>query len=99
VLPEALAQEEGIPMAVDSMRKAYARDDVREMIEAREKADRDELSRLHHARKQGLQQGLQQGLRQAAIGMVKAGLSQAQIKTALGVSQAELDAWTTDEDD
>jgi predicted XRE-type DNA-binding protein len=47
--------------------------------------------RLHHARKQGL--------RQAAIGMVKAGLSQAQIKTALGVSQAELDAWTTDEDD
>jgi predicted XRE-type DNA-binding protein len=31
--------------------------------------------------------------------MVKAGLSQAQIKTALGVSQAELDAWTTDEDD
>ena len=60
-LPETLAQEEGIPMAVDSMRKAYARDEVREMIEAREKAERDEVSRLHTARQEGRQEGRQQG--------------------------------------
>lgn len=80
-------------MAVNSMRKAYARDDVRELIEAREKADRDELSRLHHARKGGLQQGLQQ----AAIGMVSAGLDREQIETALGVTQAQLDSWIADQ--
>ena len=91
-LPEALAQEEGIPMAVDSMRKAYGRDEIREMIEAREKADRDEVSRLHHARQEGVQQGLQQ----AALGMASSGLSRDRIEAALGVSQAQLAEWLAD---
>ncbi len=63
-LPTTLAQEEGIPMAIDSMRKAYARDEVREMIEAREKAERDEISRLHHARQEGLHEGREAGLQE-----------------------------------
>ena len=63
-LPETLAQEEGIPMAIDSMRKAYARDEVREMIEAREKAERDHISRLRYAEKVGLELGLERGLKQ-----------------------------------
>lgn len=64
-LPETLAQEEGIPTAVDSMRKAYARDEVREMIEARVKAERDEISRLHHARQEGRQEGREEALRRS----------------------------------
>ncbi len=40
-LPENLAQEKGIAMALESMRRAYAKDPVREMIEAREKAEAD----------------------------------------------------------
>ena len=88
-LPDPLSQEEGIPMAVDSMRKAYARDEVRELIEAREKAERDQLSRLHQARKEGRaegreegraegreegrEEGRQEGLRSAALGMASAG--------------------------
>ena len=50
VLPENLAQEVGIVMALDSMRRAYAKDPIRELIEAREKAERDDLNRLHTAR-------------------------------------------------
>ncbi len=95
VLPEVLAQEEGIPMAVDSMRKAYARDEVREMIEAREKAERDEVSRLRHAERKGLEQGL----RQAAIGMSTSGISREQIEKALAVSPTQLDEWLTSSKD
>jgi len=100
-LPTTLAQEEGIPMAINSMRKAYARDEIRELIEAREKAERDEISRLHHARKEGLQEGrqegrqegLQEGFRLAALGMASAGLGREQIAQALGVTDQQLDAW------
>ncbi len=45
-LPENLKDEEGIQMAIDSMRKAYARDDIRAYIEAQEKAERDRASNL-----------------------------------------------------
>ena len=45
-LPENLKDEEGIQMAIDSMRKAYARDDIRAVIEAQEKAERDQASNL-----------------------------------------------------
>jgi len=37
-LPDNLQEEEGISMAIETMRKAYARDEVRELIQAREKA-------------------------------------------------------------
>lgn len=78
-------------MAVDSMRRAYARDEVREMIEAREKAERDEVSRLNNAR----QEGRQEGLRTAAIGMLNTGLSREQIVEALAVTREQVDAWLT----
>ena len=45
-LPENIKDEEGIQMAIDSMRKAYARDDIRYYIEAQEKADKDRASIL-----------------------------------------------------
>ena len=68
---------------------AYVRDEIRELIEAREKAERDEISRLHHARKEGLQEGF----RLAALGMASAGLGREQIAQALGVTDQQLDAW------
>ncbi|MBI3926659.1 MAG: PD-(D/E)XK nuclease family transposase [Armatimonadetes bacterium] len=63
-VPEALRQEEGIEMALESMRKACASDEVREMIELRMKAMRDEATRMEAAVQQGLEQGLEQGLQQ-----------------------------------
>lgn len=51
-------------MSLEKMRRAYARDAVRELIEAREKAERDEISRLRAAEEKGLEQGLEQGLMQ-----------------------------------
>jgi predicted transposase/invertase (TIGR01784 family) len=61
-LPESLHQEDGIPMALDSMRRAYANDPIRELIEAREKAHKDELNRLHTATREGEARGLAKGL-------------------------------------
>lgn len=48
-------------MAIDSMRKAYARDEIRELIFAQEKAERDELSRLEYAKIQGREEGREEG--------------------------------------
>ena len=41
-------------MALESMRRPYATDRVRALIEAREKAERDELSRMQHSRAEGI---------------------------------------------
>ncbi len=50
-LPDNIKEEEGVQMAIDSMRKAYARDDIRAYIEAQEKADRDRASIAAAARR------------------------------------------------
>ena len=50
MLPEVLRQEEGLAMALESMRKAQASDEVRELIELRLKARHDEATWLYHAR-------------------------------------------------
>ena len=54
-LPENLQEEEGISMAIDSLRKACADDEVREMIRVREKARKDFATALKAAREEGLQ--------------------------------------------
>ena len=54
-LPENLQEEEGISMAIDSLRKACADDEVREMIRVREKARKDFATALNAAREEGLQ--------------------------------------------
>ncbi len=60
--PEALIEEEGVEMALDAMRKACASDEVREMIEMRMKAKRDEASRMERVLREGLEKGLEEGL-------------------------------------
>ncbi len=61
-LPENLREEEGIQMAIDAMRKAYAQDEIRAVIEAQEKAKRDEISRISFAERKGREEGLEEGL-------------------------------------
>jgi predicted transposase/invertase (TIGR01784 family) len=106
-LPDNLAQEEGIPMAIDSMRKAYARDEIRELIEAREKAERDEISRLHHARQEGRLEGRQEGRQEGRLEgrqegrlegrqemlrqLLQSGMSRRELKDRIGASDEELD--------
>ena len=81
-------------MAIDSMRKAYARDEVRELIEARLKAEHDEISRRYQAELEGRQKGLQEG-RQArdleiSRAMLLAGYSKDEILKLLGPNPDEL---------
>ena len=89
-LPENLAQEKGIAMALESMRRAYAKDPVREMIEAREKAERDEISRLHTARLEGKLEGKLEGQLELARGLLLAGVDRATILSVSGLSDADL---------
>lgn len=103
-LPESLVQEEGIQMSLERMRRAYARDEVRELIEAREKAERDEISRMRTAEarglkkgterglKQGLEQGLERGRREVALGLLRQGVAMEIIENATGLSRKQIEA-------
>jgi predicted transposase/invertase (TIGR01784 family) len=98
-LPDNLMEEEGIAMAIDSMRKAYARDEVREMILAREKAERDWISRLEHAEKKGREKGRAEGreeggeerARRIARNLKAKGSSLEDIASVTGLSMSELE--------
>ena len=50
-------------MAIDSMRKAYTDDQIRELIYAKEKAERDELSRIRDAERRGRKEAEEQVLK------------------------------------
>lgn len=101
-LTDNLLEEEGIQMAIDSLQKAYARDEVREMIRAREKARRDYLSGMKEAEKQGLArglaegrtEGLAEGRTEVARQMLSRGLERSLIQEVTGLSESELSALT-----
>lgn len=73
------------------MRKAYARDEVRELIEAREKARRDYISGLSTAREEGLEQGLKKGCEEVAERMLGLGLDLELISQATGLPATEIE--------
>lgn len=66
-IPEVLAEEEGLEMALEAMRKACASDRVRELIEMRRKAAHDEATRLEDALEQGLERGREEGLERGRV--------------------------------
>lgn len=93
-LPDNLLEEEGISMAIESLKKAYARDEVREMIKAREKARRDYLSSIEYATQKGIEQGIEQERerkgREVARRMLAMGLTEEQVRQATGLSAQEI---------
>ena len=82
VLPHNLQQEEGIVMALESMRRAYAKDPIRELIEAREKAERDDLNRLYTAKLDGKLE--------VARNLLAAGLDRETVLRAAGLNESDL---------
>jgi predicted transposase/invertase (TIGR01784 family) len=97
-LPEALAREEGIEMALNAMRRARASDEVRELIEAREKAGHDWATRMEHAELEGLRKGLEKGrqegqgrLLETARRMRQAGMTTEMILQVTGLPPEALD--------
>ena len=75
---------------MESMRKAYARDEIRELMEAREKAERDRISDLACARREGLSQGLSQGRKEIALQLRQMGMPPEEIVRATGLPLNEL---------
>ena len=70
-------------MALKAMREASARDQVREMIEFRRKAEHDEATRLEQARIEGREEGRQEGrqetLQEVARRLRASGVGRAQL--------------------
>ncbi len=54
-------EDEEVAMALKAYRQVSASEEVREMLEFRMKAERDEATRLSRARKEDREQGLEQG--------------------------------------
>ena len=79
-------------MALESMRRAYSKDLVRELIEAREKAERDEINRIHHATKEGQSKGRLEERLITGRRMLKLGLSVDVIQQSTGLTEAEIAA-------
>lgn len=94
-LPEVLAQEEGISMAIDSMRKAYAKDEYRELIEAREKAERDRVSGLSQARREGMEIGEKRGEKREKLSLatrlLQDGFDKEKVSLLTGLSLEEVE--------
>jgi predicted transposase/invertase (TIGR01784 family) len=78
-------------MAVESMRKAYARDEVRELIEAREKAERDQISRLKQAHREGHREGEATKAAEIARLLRARGETAANISELTGLTVAEIE--------
>lgn len=60
-LPDILTEEEGIEMALESMRQARASDEYRELLELRKKAAHDRATELEVAREEGRDEGREAG--------------------------------------
>jgi predicted transposase YdaD len=75
-VPEELREEEGIEMALSAMKRAYATDEIREMIEFRRKADLDESTRMNRARREGREEGLAEGVEKGKVEGRQKGLTE-----------------------
>ncbi|MFN8611337.1 MAG: Rpn family recombination-promoting nuclease/putative transposase [Vulcanimicrobiota bacterium] len=97
-LPDNLQQEEGIVMALESLRRAYAKDPIRELIEAREKAERDDLNRIYTARLEGKLEGKLEGRLEGKLegklevarNMLAAGMDRETVLRTTGLSEDDL---------
>ena len=89
-VPEVLIQEEGIEMALNSMRRASASAEVRELIEMWEKAGHDVATRIEAAE----QKGRQEERLQTARRMREAGMATEQILQFTGLSAEDLQAFS-----
>ena len=79
-------------MALDAMRKAYAIDEVREMIDLQDKALRDEATVVEHAKEQGIEQGRREGALDIARKMLANGMDRATVLSITGLRPDELPA-------
>jgi predicted transposase/invertase (TIGR01784 family) len=86
VLPKFMQTEEGIIMAIESMRKAYAQDDVRNLMLAQEMYEHDVASRLEDAKLEGKLEGKLE----TARAFLKQGFALEQVLLVTGLSEKDL---------
>jgi len=89
-IPPELTEEEGISMAINVMRKAYATDEVREEMELRLKALRDFNSRVAQERAEGKAEGKAEAQLELARKLKAKGMDAATIEELSGVDASRL---------
>jgi len=89
-VPNILMEEDGIKMAIEAMKNAWADSAVQEMIEARLKARLDEFSRNKKAWRNGLAEGMEKGMLLAAGKMLEQGIDRTTVARILGISEDNL---------
>ncbi|MHB2016119.1 MAG: hypothetical protein ACYCW6_04150 [Candidatus Xenobia bacterium] len=75
---------------MQKLRRAYATDEVRELVQARLKAKRDEASRLEHALETGREEGRQEERQGVVARLMAAGMEREAIRQALGLTADEI---------
>jgi len=82
---EELLKEEGMADAFAAYQKCNASKELRNLIEAREKAQRDHLSRMNQAMEQGHERGLQQGIQEGLQQGLQQGLQRGELEGKLKI--------------
>lgn len=81
-------------MAYQALKRAYAKDEVRDMIEARLKAEHDEATRMESARLQGKLEdkleGKLEGKLESAQRLIENGMEREEVARILGLSLTDL---------
>ena len=92
-LTMANVSHEPVKRAMNRIRELSADEETRRLAFVRERALNDEVSLLSDAREEGLKQGLEQGREAVALNLIDMGLlTDAQIATAAGLSEADVKA-------
>ncbi|MFN8578921.1 MAG: Rpn family recombination-promoting nuclease/putative transposase [Candidatus Sericytochromatia bacterium] len=91
-IPSKLKEEEEIVMALNEMLKASRDDSVRELLEVKEKARHDEISKLHNAKLEGKIEGEQTGIAKGKIEGEQIGIAKGKIEgEQIGIAKGKIE--------
>ncbi|HOY69147.1 MAG TPA: Rpn family recombination-promoting nuclease/putative transposase [Candidatus Ozemobacteraceae bacterium] len=90
-LPADLEQEKELAMAIRELRRVNADDQMRAILEQRDKEERILITRLESARNEGLEEGIVKGYHSVAQRMLRLGIPIATIAASTGLSEQEIE--------
>ena len=78
-------------MVTEWLNKGYSKELIWELLEAREKAERDRINRLFHAREEGRREGLREVKLEVARRLRDLGVEPGLIEQVTGLTLAQLE--------
>lgn len=90
-LPADFEHEKELAMAIKELRRVNADDQMRAILEQRDKEERILITRLESARNEGIEQGIIKGCHSVARRMLALGIPIATIAASTGLSEQEIE--------